>query len=260
MAIVKVNHTTQTLAAGTSTSVTLGWTTTVGNCLVVVVYARSNSTSVTVTGTGASFTQHFIKEPSAGNSRCAYQSAVNIGSAISSITVASSASCVKSVTVIEFSGVATASEVDVTNWLQQTGATQDSYQMVTTNANDVVIGSTGNAGNTGTTYASAGPSAASGSSGTWTDIGNISNSGGNNGSIGHAIAYQIVSSTGTYQAEWTALTSAGSVGGGLALKAAVTTTTDMKWNRDTNQPLFDKIGVISYLRLLINAFVRLWQT
>jgi hypothetical protein len=252
----RVNQNSGTLTAGTSHTVNLGFTTTPGNTLVVVVALRSTSSTCTVTGTGCSFTDVFLTPAGAGNSEQRLSYALNIANAISQITIASGNSVVKAWAVMEYSGVANTGQDDG-NGSDAPGAstTEKGHSLTTVNANDVVIQTISNSQNAGATIASAGPTAVSGTTDpTWQSIANISNSGGTNGSIGVAVADAIVSSAATYQAQWTT-GSASWTGGGLALKAAVTATTDMRWNRDTNQPLFDKVGIVSYMRLLINFIV-----
>lgn len=222
MAISRVNSTTQSLASGSSQSVTLGWTLTADNFLVVIVTGRSSTATHTVTATGSTITQQFIQAASGGNARTSYNTC-KIGSAVSSITVASNSAIVKAVTVIEYSGVAgTVSTVDQKGTTQgAASATQNGQSLVTTNADDVIIESVSSSANTGATYATAGPSAVGGTAGTWQNIGNIGNSGGTSGSIGQAVGEVIASATDTYQATWTAGASTAYVGAGIALQAAI---------------------------------------
>lgn len=220
--ISRVNATTQTLTANTTHTVSLGWTTTPGNALVVFVESRSTSATTTVTATGATFTQEYNTAAPSGTSIQSANWAVNIGSAVSSITITSSASVVKAVTIIEYAGVADIAAKDVSGSLGVAASTtMVGRSLTTTNPHDVVLNVVGHSGNTGTTLASAGPTTVGGTLGTWSSVGNISNNGGNNGSIGIAVAEQIVFATGTYSAQWTSPTSTGYTSGGLALEAAV---------------------------------------
>lgn len=220
-AAIVVQHSMSTTTPGeTGVTITLGFTASAGDTLVIAEGIRSSSASCSASSTGATWVLLFTQAAASGvSSQCMFY-AVNIGSSVTTVSVSSSASVVKAITILDISGINNSTPVDASSTFQgASAAAQNSATSTTANANDIIIGAVTESANNGTTYASAGPTALTGG-GSWTSAANISNNGGNPGSIGIATGYQIVSSAASYTTGWTANTIGAFTGGSVALQAA----------------------------------------
>jgi hypothetical protein len=225
--IVRQNSVTTTTAAATSNVVNLGFTASAGDTLYINFGFRSltATSSVTVPGGATVATVFGNASASAGQSSQGLYYALNIPANVTSVTIGSSASVEKAISIIDYSGVANVGQPDQSGCQQNAaGTTSKGKLLITTNANDVILNSITNSANAGTQIASAGPVNQIGSTATWSSVSNISNNGGTNGSIGIAVAEDIENITLHAGAQWTT-NSAASTGCGLALEAAVAAST-----------------------------------
>lgn len=206
---------TETDVTVAATSSTKSLTTTTGNTLIMLVSiaagataslssvtdSASNTWVIPSTDPNANPPANFV---SGSNTYFAMAYALN-ATAITSVTVTISASKTFSYNVVEFSGILSASAVDqsasVSNSVSGTPLLTPS--ITTTNANDLIIGGM-SASNNSMTLGSSGYTAL-------TNMVPVSTMKG----VG---AYQIVSSTGTYQISWTPGASAVSGAGIMAFK------------------------------------------
>lgn len=195
-------------AAGTNQSytITLGSTPTNGNTLIACLLAN-NSSSITVSSvssTGATWTRLVQRTTQAGDSNEAeIWGAFGVSGAGTVITVTMSGTntgrC--SGNVQEWSGPLTSGQPDTTGTdFNTSSTTPDSGNLVTGNANDVLIACCQDFSLTAKSLTSSG----------WTTLTSID-------AIG--VAYQIVAATGTYQATWSMGTAHSWSGCGVALKA-----------------------------------------
>lgn len=234
MAIAKVgsavtfnSNTSNITTSGQSLSITP----TAGNALVVVAYMRgSTTTAVTVTATGGTATFN-SQVAYLGNSTYLHmQTAANIGSGITSIKVTPNVGARGQIWLQEYSGVDTATPIDVTATSGTTGATTtltgSSITPVTVGA--IVISAFGNQQNTGSVspaaYTTGGPTAHSGTkAGTsWASEYDLA---AGTGSTTHNLVVAsngVDDTSGAYQADWTIASGFASPSGSIALRPVVT--------------------------------------
>lgn len=178
-AVTVVNTMTAVLAAGTSDVIPLGFTTKPGNTLVVCTTARS--TSATIAYSGVTYTGPTAQiVGSSGASARSHLTYFHKAASTTSITVTSSASVAKVVTIMEVAGAAVAPRISTTATRAATTAPV-SPSGTSKLAGELYISVIGHATSAGAVYATAGPT------NSWTSRANIGNSGGA-AYVGHGVA------------------------------------------------------------------------
>lgn len=216
IAFVKQTETDVTVA---NTTNTLNTTSTAGNALILVVSIAAGATAKISTVTDSAGNTWTVPSAvpnqnppanfvSGSNTYFAMAYALN-AAAITSVTVTISASKAFSYNMVEFSGVATSSAVDQSAAVSNSTSTTPllTPSVVTTNANDLIIGGM-SANNNTMTLGTAGYTALT----SMVPVGTMKG----------VAAYQIVSSTGTYAISWTPGSNAVSGAGIMAFMAAAT--------------------------------------
>ena len=216
MAISFVGQTETDVTAANTTD-TKSVTTTAGNALILLVSIAAGATSKLSSVTDSAGNTWIVpaSDPntnppanfvSGSNTYFAMAYVLN-AAAISSITVNISLSKAFSYSLLEFSGIATASAVDQSQTASDTPAGSPilTPSITTTNANDLIIGGM-SANNNSMTLGTSGYTAL-------TSMVPV-------GTMKAVAAYQIVSSTGTYQISWTPGANAVAGAGIMAFQAA----------------------------------------
>lgn len=199
---------------------------TAGNTLVVVCFMRG-STSSSLTVTGATFTNRLAQ---LGNSTYLHiQTAVNVGSGITSIVVAPNVAARGDIWVREYSGVDNSTPMDVTpsGAALPNSSTLSPPALTPVTNGGVVISTWASTAvfNSSSPYpsASAGPTAHTGTkagSGWTPEYNKWSNVGTNHGLVvGSNVVNDI---SGSYQGDWTPVLAAAAVGGSIILRPAST--------------------------------------
>jgi hypothetical protein len=210
--ITLVGQRTAALTASGTTLSVLVPATAAGNALVAsfaVAAGSSKSVTAVTDSSGGTWTKGPVGYQSGSNTRVELWYRTGVPAGITSVTATLSPAGVFSANVSEWSGVASASPLDVQGSRGNAAATAAATPALsTTHADDLVIGAINYPGTATSSLSSSGFTALSPY---------------NAGSVNGRAAYRTVSSTGTYQATWTLSAAAASGGAILALKAGAST-------------------------------------
>jgi hypothetical protein len=176
---------------------------------VTVRLATDPVTGISATGGSATFTRR-VTQQSTSASRIYFYTASNVGSGITSITVALSAAIVMS-WAQEYSGVDNTTPMDVTATTQQLAAVSPitSASIVPATIGSVVLAGVSGQGRANTVspfkYTTAGPTAVGGTQAGagWAAEHDLWNQGAVGSSLGIVVASNEVNNSGTYQCNWT---------------------------------------------------------
>jgi hypothetical protein len=203
----------QATASGgsTSTGLTVPIRTTAAGDTLVASFALATGSSKQIVGVsddkGGMWTKGPVGYQTGSNTRIEVWYRAGVGAGVTSVTATLSAAAAISANVSEWSGVATATPVDVQGFGGNASSTTAATPSLTTlNANDVVIGAINYPGSATSALTTSG----------FTPLNAFSSGTSTNGRA----AYDVVSTTGAYQASWTLSAAATSGGAILALKGA----------------------------------------
>lgn len=237
-------------ATGTSGafSVTLNSTPTQGNLLVCVC---SSAGQLTIAMSSSGWTPLTNSNAGGGTSRSIRMFYKIAGAGESSTVTTTTTSSAWFIAVAEYSGINTATPLNVENsQVNASGATQPTPTVTPSGSEAILIVCGSGVRNNADSFSN--QQVNSSTTGV-TEREDNTSSGNQTGCLYDKF---VGSASGSYSGVATPTTTAVGEGAIAIFNDAVAASTDMKWNRDTNQPIFDKIGIISYFRSLIKFLAR----